>query len=106
MLQYRCEMLDGRDVLRLRLQAGDKLPMHSHPEHTRHDIIVTSGCAWIYGHDDSWSRIVIAGETLILDDDQHRHEIMALEDSTEVLNVYRRPVGHDQTPEGEWLDWN
>lgn len=68
-------------------QTGDGIPMHSHPAITDHNIIVLNGTVEIYGPRKFWSRTRHAGS--VFDFDQGgAHEIRALTDGAEILNLY------------------
>lgn len=95
------DLVDGRNVLRLRFSRGERLEMHGHEPETFHDIEVASGKIAVYG--DGWYQEANSGAQVILSDDQMLHEILALEDGTEVLNVYRLPVASHTNKLGR--DW-
>ena len=83
-------MIDGKNAVRLKFRCGEKLEMHSHDHDSYHDVRVTSGSVRVHGK--GWQKSMGSGESLVLSDDQMEHEIVALSDDTEVLNVYRLPM--------------
>jgi quercetin dioxygenase-like cupin family protein len=75
---------------------GQGLPMHSHPSETAHDVLCTGGTIAII-LDGGISIRVPAGTLAKLENDQHRHEIVALEDGSSCINIFHngRPGAYD-----------
>lgn len=71
--------------------AGDILPKHNHTEETAHITIVARGRVKAYSHD--WEIEADAGQILNFRAEEP-HEIMALEDSTRIINIVKKHGGH------------
>jgi hypothetical protein len=72
---------------------GDGIPLHTHSEDEKHNVVVMKGSVEVYGPGKQWSKTLTAGEVFDLEDEHHPHEIVALEDDTIILglNVIGRP---------------
>ena len=67
-------------------RAGDVLPKHNHTEKDIHITIVARGKLRAYSHD--WEKIATAGQILDFRVGEP-HELMALEDSTRIINIQK-----------------
>lgn len=86
---------------------GDGIPMHSHGEEDKHNVIILKGSCEVYGPNKAWSYIVHAGAIFHFADHENPHEIVALEKNTLIFNQYiygdkfihlRSDIGHhDET---------
>ena len=65
-------------------RAGEGLPMHQHCESERHNLVVLQGAVTVRGEGETW--YYSAGEIAELPE---RHEIVAREDRTVTLSLYR-----------------
>jgi quercetin dioxygenase-like cupin family protein len=70
--------------------AGDVLPKHNHDEMTVHITIVARGKIKAYSHD--WEKEAVAGQIMDFRPNEP-HEIMALEDSTRIINIVKKYGG-------------
>jgi len=89
-------------AIRFRFEkAAGRLPMHTHEADQQHITIVTRGSAHLFG--DGWSKTATIGETVEFHGEENTHEIVALEDDTEILNIckYTAPTSADQKSEWE-----
>jgi hypothetical protein len=64
---------------------GDGIGMHNHDEANRHTAIVLKGSFLIYGPEKKWEFLLKQGEYVELLPEHHPHEVMALEDNSEIL---------------------
>lgn len=83
-------------------EPGEGLRMHRHQSPEAHNIIVLSGEVLVYG--PHGCRMVRGAAGAILDiDSSLRHEVMATQKGTRVLNMYLHgaPPGYLQLPESE-----
>lgn len=67
--------------------AGDILPKHNHTEDTAHITIVARGKLKAYSHD--WEKEAVAGQVIDFRAGEP-HELMALEDSTRIVNIVKK----------------
>ena len=67
---------------------GDGIPMHDHPEHRKHNLIVARGSVEVYGPEKTWSIVLGPGDVFDLEDQHHPHEIAALENDTKLFGIY------------------
>ncbi len=81
---------------------GDGLPMHTHEEHQKHNVMVTKGSFEIYGPEKTWYFVLNSGDIFDLLDEHHPHEIVALEDDSIFVGMFvnGKPEGED-IPEDE-----
>lgn len=69
-------------------ERGDGIPMHTHEDDQKHNIIVLRGSVEVYGPYKEWTRTLHAGDVLDMTDDMHPHEIAALEPHTATLGLF------------------
>lgn len=77
---------------------GDGIGMHDHPEDQKHDAFVLKGSFSIYGPEKKWEIILKQGEYTELLDEHHPHEVMALEDNSEMLSLHINGIPSDFLP--------
>jgi quercetin dioxygenase-like cupin family protein len=82
-------------------QPGDGIPMHTHEEEQKHNVVVMRGSLEVYGPDRSWVQVVKAGEIFDLEDHHHPHEICALEPDTVSMGlfIHGKPEGDQHLAE-------
>lgn len=83
---------------------GDGIPMHSHEDDQKHNIVVLRGSVAVYGPSKSYPAFLHAGDVFDIPDEMHPHEVVALEDNTLTLGlfIHGRPAWAD-TLEGDDL---
>ncbi len=91
-MQYCYFNYNGYDSWKFKFNAGEGLELHEHSLPNYHDTIVLSGKCEISGPDKNWTMILEANDRYNFTDDEMHHEIVALENDTEILNVYRHPM--------------
>lgn len=84
---------------------GEGLEFHSHPVSQEHNVIILKGTLRVRGMgDDGVASVPITVDApAIIDILPDVHELVALEDGTEILNIYKygRPPEYDNLPESE-----
>jgi hypothetical protein len=87
---------------------GHGIPMHDHDEETKHNVMVMNGSCQIYGPGKKWSFILKQGAIFDPNDEQIPHEIVALQDNTVIINLFKhgKPAKMKITDEdmGEHID--
>ena len=85
-------------------ERGDGIPMHTHAEDQKHNIVVLRGSVAVYGPSKSYPAFLHAGDVFDIPDEMHPHEVVALEDNTLTLGlfIHGRPSWAD-TLEGDDL---
>jgi hypothetical protein len=80
---------------------GDGLAMHKHPPDQDHNVIVLRGAVQITGRIEGVC--AEASAPAIIETLPEWHEIVALEPSTELLNLYKhgKPAGYELLPDSE-----
>jgi quercetin dioxygenase-like cupin family protein len=73
---------------------GDGIPMHEHRDGSDHNVIVLRGAVVVYGPDFANSMPLGAGSVWTFDFGGP-HEIQAIEDDTEILNLYLNGIPAD-----------
>lgn len=79
---------------------GDGIPMHTHVEAQKHNVMVMSGRLEVYGPAKAWRVELKAGDVFDLLDEHHPHEIAALEPNTISIGmfIHGKPE-HEDVPE-------
>lgn len=82
----------------------DGLELHEHLEDTYHDTLVIKGKCLISVPNKNLSFILCANQRYDFLNDEMHHELTALEDDTEILNIYRLPrPGIANTKDQGWM---
>ena len=68
--------------------AGDVLPMHWHSPENVHITVVGRGSFRTQGPEDTWEKIVKAGDVIDWQAYQ-QHEFIALEDNSRIVNIVK-----------------
>lgn len=79
-------------------KAGDGIPMHTHVEAQKHNVMCVKGRVAIYGPGQQWYFVLQEGQVMDLLDKHHPHEIEALTDGAVIYGMFI----HGK-PEGECL---
>lgn len=102
-VRFRHEPGPPYGIVYLFERRGEGLPMHDHtliPE-LEHDVLCLSGRVIVYG--PKLAPCVLRGGEHFKLESSALHEIVALEDTSAVLNVFKRgmPTGYDRLPPQE-----
>lgn len=79
---------------------GEGLALHKHSSQHEHNVLVLKGTIFVRGKDMSG---LVVKAPAIIDILPDEHELVAMEDSTELLNLYKygKPPEYDNLPEAE-----
>lgn len=89
---YKYHYYEGYDCWHFKFDKSEGLELHEHMPLNYHDTLVLTGSIQISGPDNSWSKTLKANERYNYTDDEMHHALIALEDDTEILNIYRNPM--------------
>ena len=78
---------------------GDGIGMHDHTEEQKHTAIVLKGSISIYGPEKRWEIILRQGEYTELLAEHHPHEVIALEDGSEMLSLLLQGAPAEHHPD-------
>ena len=90
-MKYRYYNYDGFDCWNMVFDKDEGLELHEHDIDSYHDTLVLKGKCLLLVPTKNLSITVGENERYDFLDDEMHHELIALEDNTEILNIYRLP---------------